>query len=152
MRPKLRRAWITRSYDLNTIEEAFDVVLKLDLAFKSIVNVKAQYFKCEGYGHHDYYCPLESQHIRTVPIDDVDDSNVSEDVHVSVVKGAVMRAPEARGKTRRMRVPRSTCEARSEREAQRSVRLVCALRSLRLVCASCKAQGTPEAHLGAPSI
>jgi len=40
---------ITGSYDLDTIEEAFDVALKIDLAFKMLVNVKARCFKCDGY-------------------------------------------------------------------------------------------------------
>jgi len=44
------------------------------LAFKTLVNVKAKYSKCKGYEDYDYQCPLESQHIRTVPSDDVDDS------------------------------------------------------------------------------
>jgi len=73
---------ITGSCDLDTVEEVFDVVLKLDLTFKTIVNAKARCSKCEGYEHHDFQCPSESQHIRTVPIDDVDDSKVVEDVQV----------------------------------------------------------------------
>jgi len=49
LRPKLRRALITRSYDLDTIEEAFDVTLKLGSTFKTLVNSKARCFKCEGF-------------------------------------------------------------------------------------------------------
>ena len=33
---------ITDSYDLDIIEEAFDVTLKLDLTFKILVNVKTR--------------------------------------------------------------------------------------------------------------
>jgi len=62
LKPKLQRVLITSSYDLNTVEKAFDIVLKLDLTFKTIVNAKARRSKCEGYGHHYYQCPLESQH------------------------------------------------------------------------------------------
>ena len=68
--------------NLDTVEETFDVVLKLDLTFKKIVNAKARCSKCEGYGHHDYQCPSESQHIRIVPIDDIDDSKVVDNVQV----------------------------------------------------------------------
>jgi len=73
---------ITGPYDLDTVEEAFGVVLRLDLTFKTLVNAKAMYSKCEGYGHYNYQCPSKSQHVRTMPIDDVDDSNVVEDVQV----------------------------------------------------------------------
>jgi len=45
---------ISSSYDLDTIEEAFDVALKLDLTIKTLVNVKAWCSKCKGYGHYDY--------------------------------------------------------------------------------------------------
>ena len=54
LRLRLRRALITSSYDLDNVEEAFDVVLKLNLTFKTIVNAKTRCFKCEGYEHHDY--------------------------------------------------------------------------------------------------
>ena len=37
----------------------------------------------DGYEHYDYQCPSESQHVRTVPTDEVDDSKVVEDVQVS---------------------------------------------------------------------
>ena len=70
------------SYDLDIIEEASDVSLKLDLTFKIIVNTKGWCSKSKGYGHYDYQCPSESQHIRTVPIDNIDDSKVVEDVQV----------------------------------------------------------------------
>ena len=73
---------ITGSYDLDTIEEAFDVALKLDLTFKTLVNPKAQCSKCKGYGYYDYQCPSECQQVRTVSSNDVDDSKVVEDVHV----------------------------------------------------------------------
>ena len=73
---------IITSYDLNTIEETFDVALKIDLTFKASVNANTWCSKCEEYGHYDYQCPSESQHVITVPDDDVDDSKVVEDVHV----------------------------------------------------------------------
>jgi len=31
---------ITGSYDLDTVEEAFDIALKIDLTFKRLVNAK----------------------------------------------------------------------------------------------------------------
>jgi len=73
---------ITDSYDLDTIEEAFDIALKTDLTFKIIVNTKALCSKCERYRHYDYQCPSESQHVRTVLSDDIDDSKVIVDVRV----------------------------------------------------------------------
>ena len=69
---------ITGSYDLDTVEEAFDVALKINLTFKTLVNVNAPYSKCERYRHYDYWCFSESQHVRTVPSDDVDDSKFVE--------------------------------------------------------------------------
>ena len=48
LQPKIRRGMITDSYDLNTVEEAFDVALKIDLAFKTLANAKARCSKCEG--------------------------------------------------------------------------------------------------------
>ena len=73
---------ITGPYDLDTVEEAFDVALRLDLTFKTLVNAKIRCSKCKGYGHYDHQCPSESQHVKTVPTDDVDDSKVVEDVNV----------------------------------------------------------------------
>ena len=60
LRSKIRRAMINDSYDLDTIEEAFDVALKIELTFKKLVNTKARCSKCEGYGHFDHQCPLDS--------------------------------------------------------------------------------------------
>ena len=40
-KPKIRCAMITSSYDLDTVEETFDVALKIDLTFKMLVNAKA---------------------------------------------------------------------------------------------------------------
>jgi len=54
LRPKIRRAMITGPYDLDIVEEAFDVALKLDLTFKMLVNAKTRCSKCERYGHYDY--------------------------------------------------------------------------------------------------
>ena len=71
---QIKRAMITGPYDLDTIEEAFDVTLRLDLTFKTLVNVKARCSKCKRYEHYNYQCPSESQHVRTVPTDEVDDS------------------------------------------------------------------------------
>jgi len=73
---------ITGPCDLDTVEEAFDIALKIDLTFKILDNAKTRCSKCEGYGYYDYQCISESQHVRTVPSDDVDDSKVVEDVHV----------------------------------------------------------------------
>jgi len=52
------------------------------LTFKTLVNAKARCSKCEGYGHYDYQCSSESQHVKIVPSDDVDNSKVVENVHV----------------------------------------------------------------------
>jgi len=41
---------ITGSYDLNTVEEAVNVALKIELTFKSLVNTKCQCSKCENMG------------------------------------------------------------------------------------------------------
>ena len=38
--------------------------------------------ECEGYAYYDYQCPSESQFVRTVPSDDVDNSKVSDDAHI----------------------------------------------------------------------
>jgi len=35
------------------------------------------------YGHYDYQCLSGSQHLRTVPTNDVDDSKTVEDVYIS---------------------------------------------------------------------
>jgi len=35
-------AMIIDSYDLDTIEEAFDVALKIDMTFKTLVNAKVR--------------------------------------------------------------------------------------------------------------
>jgi len=82
LRPKIKRAMIIGPYDLDTVEEAFYVALRLDLAFKTLVNAKARCSKCEGYEHYDYQCPSESQHVRIVSSDEVDVSKVIEEVHV----------------------------------------------------------------------
>jgi len=42
---------IIGSYELYTVEEAFNVALKIDLTFKRLVNAKAQCSKCKRYGH-----------------------------------------------------------------------------------------------------
>ena len=65
-----------------TVEEAFDVALRIELTFKMLVNAKARCPKCEEYEYYDYQCPSESQHVTTMLTDDVDDSKVVEDVHV----------------------------------------------------------------------
>jgi len=67
---------------LDTVEEAFDVALKIDLTFKRLINAKAPYSKCKGYEHYDYQCPSESRHVRIVPSDNDDDSKVIENVHI----------------------------------------------------------------------
>ena len=59
-----------------SFEETFNVAVKIDLTFKTLVNVKVRCFKCEGYRNYGYQCPSESQHVRT------DGSKVVEDVHI----------------------------------------------------------------------
>jgi len=83
---------ITGSYNLDIVEETFDVALKLDLTFKTLVNIKARCSKCERYGHSDHQCPSESQHARIVPSDDVDDSKVVKDVHVPYRTTSIIKA------------------------------------------------------------
>ena len=73
-----------------SFEETFNVAVKIDLTFKTLVNAKAQCFKCEGYRHYDYKCPSESQHVRTVSSDDVDDSKVVENVHVPSITASII--------------------------------------------------------------
>jgi len=82
LRPNIKHAMIAGPYDLDTVEEAFDVALRLDLTFKMLVNAKAKCSKCEGYRHYDYQCPSECQHVRIVSSDEVDVSKVIEKVHV----------------------------------------------------------------------
>ena len=81
LRLKIKRAMITGPYDLDTVEEAFDVALRLDLTFKTLVNAKARCSKCKRYGHYDYQCPSESQHVRIMSSDEVDVSRVIKEVH-----------------------------------------------------------------------
>ena len=50
LRYKIRRVMITGSYDLNTVEEAVNVALKIELTFKSLVNTKGKCSKCENMG------------------------------------------------------------------------------------------------------
>jgi len=75
---------IMSSHDVDTLEEVFDFGLKIDLTFKSLLLTGAweQCSKYEGYKHYDYQCPSESQYVRIVPIDNVDDSKVVEDVNI----------------------------------------------------------------------
>ena len=84
-------------YDLETIKEAFDVVLKMDLIFKMLDNAIAQCSKCEEYGHYDYQCLSNSQHVRIVLTDEVDESKVVEDVQVppktfNIIKNIVVNS------------------------------------------------------------
>ena len=51
LRPKINRVMITGPYDLDTVEEAFDVALRLDLTFKTLVNDKARCSKCKENMH-----------------------------------------------------------------------------------------------------
>jgi len=59
LKSNIRRAMISSSYGVDSVENAFDFALKIDLTFKEIVSAKAweQRSKCEGYGHYDYQCP-----------------------------------------------------------------------------------------------
>jgi len=81
LRFKIRCAIITGSSDLDIVEEIFDVALKIGLTFKMLAN-DAWCSKCKRYRHYDYQCLSESQHVKIVPIEDVDDSKVVKDVHV----------------------------------------------------------------------
>jgi len=54
LRSKIRRAISTGFYDLDTVGEAFDVALKIDLTFKRLVNANTRCSKCEEYRHYDY--------------------------------------------------------------------------------------------------
>ena len=81
LKSKIKRFIVTGSYDLDIVEEAFDVVLDINSTFKMLVNANALCFKCDGYEHFDYQCSLKSRHVSTVS-SDVDDSKVIEDVYV----------------------------------------------------------------------
>ena len=83
LRPKIKRAMITSPYDLDTVEVAFEVALKLDLTFKTLINAKVNCSKCKGYGYYNYQCPSESQHVRPVPTNEVDNSKAVKDDQVS---------------------------------------------------------------------
>ena len=85
---------ITSPYNLDIVVEAFDVVLRLDLTFKTLVIAKAKCSKYEGYRHYDYQCPSESQRVRIVSSDV---SKVIEEVHVpsktvSIIKDTAVGA------------------------------------------------------------
>jgi len=58
LRYNTRRAIITSFYGVDSVKDAFDFALKIDLTFKGIVSARAweQCSKCEGYGHYDYQC------------------------------------------------------------------------------------------------
>ena len=73
---------ITGSYDFNTVEEAFNVDLKIDLTFKKLVFAKARCSKCERYWHYDYHCLSKSRYVSIVPSDDVNESKGVENVPV----------------------------------------------------------------------
>ena len=77
-------------YDLDTVEEAFDVALKLDLTFKTLVNAKTRCSNCEEYGHYDYQCLSECKHVRTVSSNDVDNLKVVKDVHVPLKTDSII--------------------------------------------------------------
>ena len=79
LRPKIKHAMITDPYDLDTVEDAFDVALRLDLTFKTLINAKVKCSNCKGYGHYHYQCPSESQPVRTVSTDEVDESKPVKD-------------------------------------------------------------------------
>jgi len=82
LRSKIKRVIIIDSYDLDTIEEAFDVALKINLTFKKLVNNNAQCSKCERYGHYDYQCLSKSRQVITISSEDLDDSKVIENLDV----------------------------------------------------------------------
>ena len=72
---------VTGSYDLDTVEETFDVTLKIDLTFTRL-SMPRPVVLSEGFEHYDYQCLSKSRHVSIVPSDDIDDSKVIEDVHV----------------------------------------------------------------------
>jgi len=69
LRSKIKRATITDSYNLNTVKEAINVALNIDLTFKRLVNANARCSECEGYEHYDYQCFSKSQHVSIVSSD-----------------------------------------------------------------------------------
>ena len=68
LQPKIKCAMITDPYDLDTVEEAFDVALRLDLIFKTLVNAKVRCYKCKGYVHYDYQCPRRVNMLKLCPL------------------------------------------------------------------------------------
>jgi len=83
LRSDIRRAMLTISYHVDSIEEAFHLALELELSFRGIFISKAKEHcsKCEGYKHY-YQYPSNSRHVNIVPSDNVDDSRVVENVYV----------------------------------------------------------------------
>jgi len=68
---------IIGSYDLDTVQEVFDVALNINLTLIRLANAKA---RCR-YGHYDYQFLSKSRHFSIVSSDDVDDSKIVKDVH-----------------------------------------------------------------------
>ena len=88
---------ITSAYGVDFIEDSFSFALKIDLTFIGIVSAKAweQCFKCERYGHYEYWCSSENQHVNFVPSDGVDDSKIVKDAHIHSEISSVVEDPLA---------------------------------------------------------
>jgi len=55
LKSDVRRAMITSSYHVDSVEDAFPLALEVELSFKErfIFKAKEQCSKCEEYGHYD---------------------------------------------------------------------------------------------------
>ena len=72
--------FVTISYHVDSIEEAFHLAFELKLSFNRIFIFKAreQCSKYEGYRQYNYQYPSNNRHVNIVSSDDVDDSRVVE--------------------------------------------------------------------------
>ena len=57
--------------------------MKVRLDFRNTSQCQGPSSKCKGYGHYEYQCFSECQHVRTMSSNDVDDSKVIENIHVT---------------------------------------------------------------------
>lgn len=78
----IQRTMFTRSYHVDFIEQAFHLVLELNLSFVQIFTLLS-FFKCVEHRNYDYECPLKILHMDNVLTNDVNDSSVVENVNVS---------------------------------------------------------------------
>jgi len=83
---------------MKSVKKTFILALELEL---SIFKTRERCSTCEGYGHcanecplikyskcwefehYDYQCPSKSQHNGNVQIDDIDDSRIVKDIHIT---------------------------------------------------------------------